>query len=162
MRQGLAGSIANSKASTGSHWLTKTAMSRTFNMQLGAYDQRAIAPGQKMHFFKTTSTAEFSVPVTSIKYGDEELLDFATGALRPWIGKASKQEGARRKEEGGQGADGRLPASHSWLAACTGGPGERGEPVDPPALPALLLDHGQRVTRRSDASMRGGAGARRW
>ena len=47
-------------------------------LQLGAYDHRAIAPGQAMHFFKTTSTAEFSVPVTSIRYGDKELLNFAT------------------------------------------------------------------------------------
>jgi hypothetical protein len=41
------------------------------DVQLGAYDHRAIAPGESMHFFKTTSTAEFSVPVTSIKYGDQ-------------------------------------------------------------------------------------------
>jgi hypothetical protein len=47
-------------------------------LNLGAYDHRAIAQGEKMHFFKTTSTAEYSVPITSIKYGDQELLDFAT------------------------------------------------------------------------------------
>jgi len=39
----------------------------------GAYDHRAIAPLETMHFFKTTSTAEFSVPVTSIRYGDQVL-----------------------------------------------------------------------------------------
>jgi hypothetical protein len=59
------------------------ARGRWGDAQLGAYDHRAIAAGQQMHFFKTTSTAEFSVPVTSIKYGDQELLDFATGRLFP-------------------------------------------------------------------------------
>ena len=42
------------------------------------YDHRAVAPGKHMHFFKTTSTAEYSVPISSIRYGGQELLNFAT------------------------------------------------------------------------------------
>ena len=41
------------------------------------YDHRAVAPGKHMHFFKTTSTAEYSVPISSIRYGGQELLNFA-------------------------------------------------------------------------------------
>mmetsp|Transcript_42433 Transcript_42433/g.99624 ORF Transcript_42433/g.99624 Transcript_42433/m.99624 type:complete len:534 (+) Transcript_42433:228-1829(+) len=47
-------------------------------LQLGGYDHRSIKPGHKMHFMKTTSTAEYSVPITSIKFGGQELLNFAT------------------------------------------------------------------------------------
>ena len=47
-------------------------------LQLGGYDHRAIAPGHEMKFVKTTSTAEYSVPINSIRYDGHELLDFAT------------------------------------------------------------------------------------
>lgn len=54
--------------------VTKTAG----EMQLGGHDEGSIAPGHDMQFIKTTSTAEYSVPITSMRFGDEELLDFAT------------------------------------------------------------------------------------
>uniref|UniRef100_A0A7S4N8N2 Peptidase A1 domain-containing protein n=1 Tax=Guillardia theta TaxID=55529 RepID=A0A7S4N8N2_GUITH len=47
-------------------------------LQLGAYDHKSIAKGDRMHFFKATSTAEYSIPVTSIKFDGRELLDFET------------------------------------------------------------------------------------
>uniref|UniRef100_A0A6U2CCJ1 Peptidase A1 domain-containing protein n=2 Tax=Hemiselmis andersenii TaxID=464988 RepID=A0A6U2CCJ1_HEMAN len=47
-------------------------------LQLGGHDNAAIAPGHEMKFIKTTSTAEYSVPITSIKFGGVELLEFAT------------------------------------------------------------------------------------
>jgi hypothetical protein len=47
-------------------------------LQLGGYDHRAIEAGHEMKFVKTTSTAEYSVPINSIRFDGQELLDFAT------------------------------------------------------------------------------------
>lgn len=67
-------------------------------LQLGGYDHRAIEPGHEMKFVKTTSTAEYSVPINSIRFDGQELLEFAT-VINPRV----------------PGSDKELESSHSYI-----------------------------------------------